>query len=217
MTVKAIETKYRGYRFRSRLEARWAVFFDVIEEPYQYEPQGFEIHGIRYLPDFYLPNRHAWIEIKPQEPDDATKECLATFAWNSDNPLWIVVGSPWATFDGLAGQELDYFIWRWDRSAEGPMGDLGDWLSGWNDHEIFVQCRRCEYIGLESRMFHFEQYDGEGGGYGICCTDRVGYAASPRLLNAYSVARSVRFEYGETPAEMVAVAQWANKRNFSLR
>ena len=27
--IKAIETYYKGYRFRSRLEARWAVFFDA--------------------------------------------------------------------------------------------------------------------------------------------------------------------------------------------
>ena len=27
--IKAIETYYKGYRFRSRLEARWAVFFDL--------------------------------------------------------------------------------------------------------------------------------------------------------------------------------------------
>jgi hypothetical protein len=29
MSAKAIETHYKGYRFRSRLEARWAVFFDT--------------------------------------------------------------------------------------------------------------------------------------------------------------------------------------------
>lgn len=28
--MKAIETRYKGYRFRSRLEARWAVFFDAL-------------------------------------------------------------------------------------------------------------------------------------------------------------------------------------------
>lgn len=27
--IKAIDTYYKGYRFRSRLEARWAVFFDA--------------------------------------------------------------------------------------------------------------------------------------------------------------------------------------------
>ena len=32
--MKIIETKYRGYHFRSRLEARWAVFFDEIGLPF---------------------------------------------------------------------------------------------------------------------------------------------------------------------------------------
>jgi hypothetical protein len=31
MKIKAIETRYKGYRFRSRLEARWSVFFDAME------------------------------------------------------------------------------------------------------------------------------------------------------------------------------------------
>ena len=30
--IKAIETVYNGYRFRSRLEARWAVFFDALAD-----------------------------------------------------------------------------------------------------------------------------------------------------------------------------------------
>ena len=36
MEIKAIETIYNGYKFRSRLEARWAVFFDEagIEIPF---------------------------------------------------------------------------------------------------------------------------------------------------------------------------------------
>lgn len=28
-TIKPIETRYKGCRFRSRPEARWAVFFDA--------------------------------------------------------------------------------------------------------------------------------------------------------------------------------------------
>ena len=31
MGLKPIDTEYKGYRFRSRLEARWAVFFDAME------------------------------------------------------------------------------------------------------------------------------------------------------------------------------------------
>lgn len=65
MTVKAIETVYNGYRFRSRLEARWAVFFDAVGITYQYETEGFELSdGTRYLPDFYLPDMNAYVEVK---------------------------------------------------------------------------------------------------------------------------------------------------------
>lgn len=48
-----IETYYRGYRFRSRLEARWAVCFTTLDVPWQYEPEGFKLSDGRwYLPDF---------------------------------------------------------------------------------------------------------------------------------------------------------------------
>jgi hypothetical protein len=53
--IKAIETAYKGYNFRSRLEARWAVFFDALGIEWEYEPEGFEFEdGTRYLPDFLL-------------------------------------------------------------------------------------------------------------------------------------------------------------------
>jgi len=66
MEYKAIETHYNGYRFRSRLEARWAVFFDHAHIKYEYEPQGFELEdGTRYLPDFYLPEYDYYVEVKP--------------------------------------------------------------------------------------------------------------------------------------------------------
>ena len=41
--IKAKETYYDGYRFRSRLEARWAVFFNNIGLEYEYEMEGFDI------------------------------------------------------------------------------------------------------------------------------------------------------------------------------
>jgi hypothetical protein len=63
--IKAIETTYKGYRFRSRLEARWAVFFDTLGIPWKYENEGYQkevdtvdgIKNFRYLPDFFLPCR----------------------------------------------------------------------------------------------------------------------------------------------------------------
>ena len=69
MSIKAIETSYQGYRFRSRLEARWAVFLDTLGIRYEYEKEGFELEDVgRYLPDFWLPDLHVWLEIKGGEP-----------------------------------------------------------------------------------------------------------------------------------------------------
>jgi hypothetical protein len=65
-TLKPINTYYKGYRFRSRLEARWAVFFDKAHIDYEYELEGFALpSGSAYLPDFYLPNFQVYVEIKP--------------------------------------------------------------------------------------------------------------------------------------------------------
>lgn len=70
MCAQAIETKYKGYRFRSRLEARWAVFLDSLGVRYRYEPEGFDLDGLWYLPDFYLPDQSpaSWLEVKPEIP-----------------------------------------------------------------------------------------------------------------------------------------------------
>ena len=63
--IKAIETIYNGYRFRSRLEARWAVFFDTLRIKYHYEPEGYQLsNGSKYLPDFYLPDFDYYAEVK---------------------------------------------------------------------------------------------------------------------------------------------------------
>jgi len=86
MDIKPIETYYNGYRFRSRLEARWAVFFDALGVEYEYEPEGFSLpSGAHYLPDFKVKcygtrgERDGdpfdlWIEVKGKMSDyDANK------------------------------------------------------------------------------------------------------------------------------------------------
>lgn len=86
MDVKAIETKYKGYRFRSRLEARWAVFFDALGVRWEYEPEGFELPSGWYLPDFlltYADSYKVWAEVKPEgarlsELPELRDLCLAT-------------------------------------------------------------------------------------------------------------------------------------------
>lgn len=79
-TIKAIETRYAGCRFRSRLEARWAVFLDQLNIGWEYEPEGFETPAGRYLPDFYLPGSKRWIEVKGGSFTKRDRERGAHFA-----------------------------------------------------------------------------------------------------------------------------------------
>jgi hypothetical protein len=72
VAIAAIETRYAGCRFRSRLEARWAVFFNHLNIRWEYEPQGFHIRrhnhpDTPYLPDFLLPDCGTWVEVKGAE------------------------------------------------------------------------------------------------------------------------------------------------------
>ena len=103
MTIKAIETEYNGYRFRSRLEARWAVFFDVLGIEYQYEPEGFDSDGAWYLPDFWLnhhieivvPSDGFWVEIKPRKASKKeVNKLLAVCSGTGHNGL-ILQGQPY--------------------------------------------------------------------------------------------------------------------------
>lgn len=60
--MKAIPTKYAGVQFRSRLEARWAAFFDLIQWDWEYEP--LDLNG--YIPDFVLKfQTPLLVEVKP--------------------------------------------------------------------------------------------------------------------------------------------------------
>lgn len=60
---KAIPTTYANVRFRSRLEAKWAAFFDHMLWPWEYEP--IDLDG--YIPDFVLPFEPGplLVEVKP--------------------------------------------------------------------------------------------------------------------------------------------------------
>lgn len=60
-----IDTIYDGYHFRSRLEARWAVFFNCLGWKYEYEIEGYNLESGFYLPDFYFPELNIWGEVKP--------------------------------------------------------------------------------------------------------------------------------------------------------
>lgn len=102
--VSAIETRYAGCHMRSRLEARWAVFFDHLSLEWEYEPQGFELPSGRYLPDFrLLGDGGPFVEIKGGMPD--TREFTVASEINlyvapltvftGDIPRAVTGGSAW--------------------------------------------------------------------------------------------------------------------------
>lgn len=62
MQIRAIPTGYNGTRFRSRLEARWAAFFDLVGWKWDYEP--VDLRG--WTPDFVINGKAAiYVEVKP--------------------------------------------------------------------------------------------------------------------------------------------------------
>lgn len=91
--VKAIPTEYHGARFRSRLEARWAVFFDELGIEWEYEAEGFELKFVGwYLPDFYLPKLDMFVEVKAHQGCDTSKPAM--LAGQQKRPIAIVYGPP---------------------------------------------------------------------------------------------------------------------------
>ncbi|TAH21002.1 MAG: hypothetical protein EAZ08_04655 [Cytophagales bacterium] len=61
--IKPIPTHYKGRLYRSRLEARWAAFFDLAEWKTEYEP--LDLNG--WTPDFLIEESSPMlVEVKPQ-------------------------------------------------------------------------------------------------------------------------------------------------------
>jgi hypothetical protein len=127
-----IETRYAGCRFRSRLEARWAVLFDVIGLEWQYEPQGFDTPYGAYLPDFYIPDWDTWMEVKGELPVDLRRE--AFFADSVALRFHILAGDIprpdlYLSYGAMARLDIIY------RTEVGEWIDsrtCGGWL-GWDD------------------------------------------------------------------------------------
>lgn len=232
MTVglKAIETQYKGYRFRSRLEARWAVFFDAIQAPYAYEPEGFDLDGEWYLPDFKLlhgpmacpctaevrdafgwsdEDDYRWVEIKPDGGTvrPGTVKALAALAEAGRKPAYLLRGDPYTgaysaamTFSGRGWQKG--LIW-----SECP-------VCGTVDLQKDAGVSGCsnEDDGTCAPMFYCAHCDVHCGrkreiegaywhkGFWVVTQPDWHPWSGPRLTRAFMAARGARFEHGESGA-----------------
>lgn len=126
MDIKPIETVYKGYRFRSRLESRWAVFFDAMGEPWEYEPEGFQFSdGERYLPDFYMNNMDMFIEVKGVTPTHNEREKCRKLRGCSEKNVLLVVGTPAGYLFDRLKEKTDGILFCTDATTSGS-GD-GEW------------------------------------------------------------------------------------------
>jgi len=167
--LQAIETTYRGFRFRSRIEARWAVFFDTLGVSFTYEPEGYMLPSVgAYLPDFWLASLGCWIEIKGTFPNAREIEKACALAAADGRPVLIFHGQidP-GMLGGFAHPEGQFYarayVWA---QCDG--------------------CKRVDIVDIEAyRKIHCP----------TCATWRLYRRSSPTLRSAYEAARAARFEF----------------------
>jgi len=77
------------------LEARYAVFFDALNEPWEYEKEGYVLEdGTLYLPDFWMPNLQCHLEIKGQLPTQEEYDKTQGLAHGTNKAAAIIHGLP---------------------------------------------------------------------------------------------------------------------------
>lgn len=105
--VKARPTVYKGIKFRSRLEVRYAWYLDDIGERWRYEPRVYGPKGRGYLPDFEILGKAqpTFIEVKPttEEVPDAASKMEVIWETHPDALLIVACEQGWTYVACLRG------------------------------------------------------------------------------------------------------------------
>lgn len=202
-TIKAIQTRYKGYHFRSRLEARWGVFFDALGYDWEYESQGFDLgEGVYYLPDFTLNLKNGirlFVEVKPSNVAiDKKYEVFRNKIANVESLTSVLVsGDPrFFFYENLL--EDKYECGGFLCHGCGNILKNKDWDVN-NGFSMSWYCFICDCDKPNQSIFtkRVNIRNHKGTNVIECDSERVikGIVES----NAYDKARSARFEFGETP------------------
>ncbi len=181
--IRPIETRYAGCRFRSRLEARWAVFFDHLGIEWQYEPQGYLVGGSPYLPDFLLrsgENTTTWVEVRGDE-DRVDLEALRAAALElpGDGTLLLLLGPiPRPAMEG---------DWGWVTIQHDPYGSRSTRIDRYG-------------FGCWPKVGRPWYLDNADGGTRHPLRPTLDRWERGDAQDAYAAARSARFEHGESGA-----------------
>ena len=189
--IKALDTVYRGHKFRSRLEAKWAIFFDEVGIAFQYEPDGYKLsNGMFYLPDFFIPSWDSFVEIKPNNRFVYNDKCFY-LARDSGKKVIMFAGEPYAygILDSCTESHYRTAIFY-------PDGGVDCGILESCDGPIVLRiCQECGGFTLTDNRDNHEHL---GEPKGDRCFERLGYFDS-KLLSAYTHASQARFEHGEKP------------------
>lgn len=181
-----IETKFDGHRFRSRTEARWAVFFKALGLSYVFEPEGYQLgNGLKYLPDFWLPELKFWFECKGIEPSNVDLDKGRELCERSQNDVLIAVGGP-----HLMEELRNQMLWLHWNARLNECQIYGD-IAGENIFKVAFWYRSDERLALTNmdlRIFVNSSY----------CWEHI-EASYDDVTGAYRRAAYARFEHGETP------------------
>lgn len=122
-SIAAIPTEYRGRLYRSRLEARWAAFFDRLGLAHEYEP--FDLGA--WSPDFLLADINALVEVKPiTELDNEVWNCMiATACSKRVNALLLTMVAP-RVIRNLV--QIGWIAMPWRDSSMMPLDALMAWV-----------------------------------------------------------------------------------------
>jgi hypothetical protein len=174
--IKAIETRYKGYRFRSRLEARWAVYFDACPLLWEYEKQGFDLgNGVFYLPDFWLPQVRMWAEVKPEQ--------FSPIELDKVRRLVVAIGFKCLLLTGVPS-----YVSYWAIEGDGP-----------DDCCDYVVSNYHNYPDDERRFYGCTGNADTGHRDNLIPPSLEGLGFEDDVVPAVMAARSARFEHGETP------------------
>jgi len=204
MMIKAIETQYKGYRFRSRLEARWAVFFDALGLDWEYEPEGYCIskYGC-YLPDFFISTLGCFVEVKPKiEEGDYWHiiDKLTRFHQESDHFVLLLVGPPGDEFYKPLSNQSKLFCADLTDSSGGSIDASFVFATKINGNKVYILPDTVG-DGMRERE-HFSSLSCEGGERIIDMPDgrkAPKFYTGINIIKAAKKARSARFEHGESP------------------
>lgn len=136
--MRVLPVTYRGQRFRSRLEARWACFFDSIGVDWVYEREGFDLGGIYYLPDFWLIREKLWVEVKGEYPDSDALLKAFRLAQATGHDVMIVWGEPIVKGAGFDVKPL----------YDGMLFSPREGSVYVEEHVIFHRCRGCDNLAV---------------------------------------------------------------------